>query len=80
MNWLDEWAKIEVISFYIGLGVLSVMVIAIIIIAVINLIKKHKKEKGKNEWYESIRTIIIRNSGRNYPYSYINYLWHILFL
>ena len=47
MNWLYEWAKIEVISFYIGIGVLSVLVVLIAIYGIKIIIDKHKKDKDK---------------------------------
>ena len=51
MNWLQEWAKIEVIMTYIGLGVLALVIFITSIILLIKGIKYlYKSYSKKYEW------------------------------
>lgn len=51
MNWVEEWAKFEVIGKWVGLGILALAALALIVyVIVINVQWAYKKHSKKYAW------------------------------
>ena len=51
MTWLEKWAEMQVIGFYIGLIALALILIAIVIYFIVKGIKHlYKSHSKKYEW------------------------------
>ena len=51
MNWLEEWAKLEVIGRWIGIGLAALIALAFVVWLAIFLIKwEYKKHSKKYVW------------------------------
>lgn len=49
MNWVEQWAQVETIRTYVGLGLLGLAAIATLIVAICAHFRDRQKRKGKKD-------------------------------
>lgn len=60
MNWLELWAKIEVILEFVGLGILALCILAFIINALVVFIRYEYRKHSKKYEYDPFKNDYVR--------------------
>lgn len=60
MNWLEEWAKIKVIGFWVFIGIVSLIALAFIVWLSVYFIKQTYKKHSKKYVWDCIRNDYVR--------------------
>jgi len=64
MNWLNEWAKWQVISMYIGLGILALCILIFIIYAIVIGISFFYKSHSKKYEYNALLNDYVKKDNK----------------
>lgn len=64
MNWLEEWAKFEVICKLIGIGLACLLLLAFVVWLAVFLIKWEYKKRSKKYKWDCIKNDYVKKEDK----------------